>query len=48
VFSRVQDHVIAAARAKVERLAPLAVDLVDASGVPPEMLRSPDLVGEPG
>ena len=24
---------------------PIAVDLVDAWGVPPEMLRSPDLVG---
>jgi acyl-CoA oxidase len=110
VFSRVQDHVIAAARAHVERLVldafvdklagleesedrralsllcdmhamsvietdrawfmehgrltvarskaisrevnrlcrrvrPIAVDLVDAFGVPPEMLRSPDLVG---
>ena len=111
VFSRVQDHVIAAARAHVERLVleafvdkvaraartattsvrcrllcdlhalsmieadrawfmehgrltvvrskaisrevnglcrkvrPLAVDLVDAFGVPPEMLRSPDLIG---
>jgi acyl-CoA oxidase len=110
VFSRVQDHVIAAARAHVERLVleafvdqlaslpesdnrralsllcdlhalsvieadrawfmehgrltvvrskaisrevnrlcrrvrPLAVDLVDAFGIPPEMLRAPDLVG---
>ena len=27
------------------KLRPLAVDLVDALGVPPEMLRSPDLVG---
>ncbi|MEO5854287.1 MAG: acyl-CoA dehydrogenase [Nocardioides sp.] len=27
------------------RLRPLAVDLVDALGVPPEMLRSPDLLG---
>ena len=112
VFSRVQDHVIAAARAHVERLVleafvdktrelpdgdlkvalsllcdlhalstieadrawfmehgrlsatrskaisrevgslcrkvrPLAGDLVDAFGVPPEMLRAPDLVGTP-
>ena len=28
------------------KLRPLAVDLVDAFGVPPEMLRSKDLVGE--
>jgi acyl-CoA oxidase len=27
------------------RLRPLAVDLVDGFGVPPEMLRAPDLVG---
>jgi acyl-CoA oxidase len=112
VFSRAQDHVIAAARAHVERLVleafvdkvrampeddnrvavgllcdlyalstieadrawflehgrlsaarskqitrevselcrqvrPLAVDLVDAYGVPPELLRAPDLLGEP-
>jgi acyl-CoA oxidase len=29
----------------LRKLRPLAVDLVDAFGVPPEMLRSPDLVG---
>jgi acyl-CoA oxidase len=27
------------------RVRPLAVDLVDAYGVPPELLRSPDLLG---
>ena len=27
------------------RVRPIAVPLVDAFGVPPEMLRSPDLVG---
>ena len=29
----------------LRKIRPLAVDLVDAFGVPPEMLRSPDLVG---
>ena len=30
------------------KIRPLALELVDAFGVPPEMVRSPDLVGEPG
>ena len=29
------------------QIRPLAVDLVDAYGVPPELLRAPDLLGEP-
>ena len=29
----------------LRKIRPLAVDFVDAFGVPPEMLRSPDLIG---
>ncbi|WUC98741.1 hypothetical protein OHS17_03330 [Streptomyces sp. NBC_00523] len=34
-----------AVRISVSKVRPLAVDLVDAWGIPDEMLRAPDLVG---